>query len=170
MKLLVFLHGTLIMHSEAIGVSRSERVRQVRRHDPNVHDYAAYVPVGNAVQKLRSWQKQGADILYLSSHQDTKDVAKDEVVLKRYGFPPGPVYYRQNGESYAVIAQRLVPDVLIEDDCESIGGEQEMTITHLKPEIKRRVVSIVVKEFGGIDGLPDNLGLLQKTLANRDKM
>jgi hypothetical protein len=44
--------------------------------------------------------------------------------------------------------------VLIEDDCESIGGEKEMSITDVRPEIKRKIKSIVVKEFEGIDGVP----------------
>ena len=55
-----------------------------------------------------------------------------------------------------------MPDFLIEDDCESIGGEKEMTITFIKPEIKEKIKSVVVKEFGGIDYLPDNLDELLK--------
>ncbi len=46
---------------------------------------------------------------------------------------------------------------LIEDDCESIGGEKEMTFFHLKPESKSKIKSIVVREFKGIDHLPENL-------------
>jgi len=50
-----------------------------------------------------------------------------------------------------------MPDIIIEDDCESIGGKYEMTYTHIKPELKKRIKSIVVEEFGGIDHLPDNI-------------
>ena len=50
-----------------------------------------------------------------------------------------------------------MPDILIEDDCESIGGKVEMTYTHIKPEVKRSIKSIPVKEFGGIDHLSDDL-------------
>jgi len=32
-----------------------------------------------------------------------------------------------------------------------------MTITHVKPEIKKKIKSISVKEFGGIDYLPDEI-------------
>lgn len=56
MKILVFLHGTLIMHKSAEEKSREERVRQVENKDPSVLDYASYIPVGNAVEKLKSWQ------------------------------------------------------------------------------------------------------------------
>jgi hypothetical protein len=51
-------------------------------------------------------------------------------------------------------------DVLVEDDCESIGGADQMTITYIKPDIKNRIKSIVVKENGGIDHLPDNIEAL----------
>ena len=160
MKILIFLHGTLIMHKSAEGKTREERVKQVIDGDSSVHDYASYIPVGNAVEKLKSWQSQGAEILYLSSHETAEDVEKDKIVLEKYNFPKGQVFYRQSGESYKDIAEKIIPDVLIEDDCESIGGEKEMTITFVKPEIKQRIKSIVVKEFSGIDNLPDDLKIL----------
>ena len=157
MKILIFLHGTLIMHKSAEGKSREERVHQVKSKDSSVLDYASYIPVGNAVEKLKSWQEQGAEILYLSSHETAEDVEKDRLVLEKYDFPKGQIFYRQNRESYKDIAERIVPDFLIEDDCESIGGEKEMTITFVKPEIKQKIKSIVIKEFGGIENLPNNL-------------
>ena len=160
MKILIFLHGTLIMHKNAEGKTREERVKQVMDGEPSVHDYASYIPAGNAVEKLKSWQSQGAEILYLSSHEAAEDVEKDKIVLEKYLFPKGQVFYRQNGESYKNIAERIIPDVLVEDDCESIGGEKEMTITFVRPEIKQKIKSIVVKEFSGIDNLPDDLNIL----------
>ena len=157
MKILIFLHGTLIIHKSAENKTRGERVKQVMGGDPSVHDYASYIPVGNAVKKLKSWQSQGAEILYLSSHEIAEDVEKDKIVLDKYDFPEGQVFYRQSGESYKDIAEKIIPDVLVEDDCESIGGENEMTITFVKPEIKQKIKSIVVKEFSGIDKLSDNI-------------
>lgn len=47
----------------------------------------------------------------------------------------------------------MIPDILIEDDCESIGGEKEMVYPHIKDELKSKIKSIVVKEFEGIDHL-----------------
>src|SRR3989344_6069363 len=157
MKILIFLHGTLIMHKSAETKTCEERVKQVTNGEPSVHDYASYVPVGNAVEKLKSWQSQGTEILYLSSHETAEDVEKDKSVLEKYGFPKGQIFYRQNGESYKDIAEKIIPDVLIEDDCESIGGEKEMTITFVKSEIKQKIKSIIIKEFNGIDHLPDNV-------------
>src|SRR5215467_4663361 len=70
MGLLVFLHGTVLMHAGGVGVTRAERVAQVRAKHPTVREYAAYVPVGEAVAKLRRWQDAGAVVDYLSSHRD----------------------------------------------------------------------------------------------------
>lgn len=150
------------MHKSAERKSREERVQQVRNKDSSVLDYTSYIPVSNATEKLKSWEKQGAEILYLSSHETPDDVEKDKSVLEKYDFPKGQIFYRQNGESYKDIAERIIPDILIEDDCESIGGEKEMTITFVKPEIKKKIKSIVVKEFSGIDNLPDKIDDLLK--------
>ncbi len=106
MKILIFLHGTTIMHKSGLGRTREWRVRQVVEKDKSIFDYASYVPVGDAVKKLQNWKKQGAEILYLSSHENSNDVEKDKFVL--------------------------------------------------------RIKSIVVKEFGGIDHLPDKVEDLVK--------
>jgi hypothetical protein len=106
---------------------------------------------------LNGWAKQGVEITYLSAHKNILDVRADEAVLQRYCFPHGPIYFRQGAQGYQEVAERVMPDVLIEDDCESIGGEVEMTYPHLRPETKAKIKSIVIKEFGGIDGLPDEL-------------
>ncbi|MBO0814959.1 MAG: hypothetical protein J2P30_07395 [Actinobacteria bacterium] len=155
MRLLVFLHGTVLMHSGAIGVTRAERVAQVRAGDPTVGDYAAYVPVGDAVAKLCQWQDAGARIGYLSSQCDPYDVALDAFVLRAHGFPAGRVLARQPGESYGDLAAHEAPDVLIEDDRESIGADQ-VTYPQIPKDLRTRIKSIVVPEFGGIDHLPGN--------------
>ncbi len=162
MKLLIFLHGTTIMHRSALGHTREERVRQVREQEASVRDYAAYVPVGEAVSKLRCWHEQGAELVYLSPHRQQEDVDKDQAVLSAYGFPEGEIVFRQPGEGYQDVAGRVLPDVLIEDDCESIGGTGEMTYPHIHPEMQAHITSIVVKEFEGIDHLPDDLAALKQ--------
>jgi hypothetical protein len=165
MNIMIFLHGTAIMHQHGLGVTREERVKQVIEGiDSSLRDYASYVPVGHAVEKIRKWQEQGAAICYLSSHTTLADVKKDRLVLQTYGFPEGEVFSRAIGQSYQDLAETVLPDVLIEDDCESIGGEQAMTITHVRSAYKQRITSIVVKEFGGIDHLPDTLAALKRYL------
>jgi hypothetical protein len=157
MKILIFLHGTIIMHRNAAGKTREERVQQSVEREKSALDYESYISIGNAAKKLNNWKRQGAEISYLSSHESETDVEKDKSVLRRRGFPEGEVLFRKNEESYKDIAEKVVPDILIEDDCESIGGEKEMTITYVKQEIKGRIKSIVVKEFQGIDHLPDDV-------------
>jgi hypothetical protein len=154
---MVFLHGTTIMHRTGVGRTREERVQQVREGDVSLHNYAAYIPVSAAVSKLWAWKDQGAEIVYLSSHTTGGGVAQDRFVLSAYGFPNGPVYFCHRGEAYQDVVERVMPDVLIEDDCESIGGEVEMTYPHIRSELKEQIKSIVVKEFGGIDHLPNKV-------------
>ena len=156
-RIMVFLHGTVIMHRSAEGRTRRERVDQVRDgKEASLADFESYVPVENAVAKLCAWQAQGAEILYLSSHRYEVDVAKDKAILAKHGFPPGPVYFRMKDRSYSSIIEEVVPDVFIEDDCESIGGREEMTSPFIRAEIAARITIVVVPEFGGIDSLPND--------------
>ncbi|MDH4067496.1 MAG: hypothetical protein OEU97_01005 [Dehalococcoidia bacterium] len=163
MEILIFLHGTTIMHKSAEGLAREETVKQVTEGDEYLHDYASYIPIGSAVRKLQKWKRQGATICYLSSHKNARDVAEDKFVLKKYAFPAGRIFYRRNREEYKDVVERTrpLPDVIVEDDCESIGGEVEMVYPNLKPELKSRIKSIVVKEFGGVDHLPDEISELR---------
>lgn len=148
------------MHASGLGRSRAERVQQVRNGDPVIRDLASYVPIEDAAGKLRTWSEQGAEILYLSAHRKPEGVEQDRQVLRQNGFPDGSIFFRRSGEEYGDVAERILPDVLIEDDCESIGGEAEMTYPHLQSEAKARIKSIVVPEFDGIDDLPTNLSEL----------
>ena len=168
MKILVFLQGTTLMHKDAVDVPWEDQARQVvQGADDSVSDSESYIPVGKAVEKLMKWRDQGAEILYLGSHRDPRDVEKDRLVLAKYGFPPGPVLYRSiESESYASIAEKVLPDLIVEDDCLSIGGEPEMTYPNMSEDAKRRVKSIVVREHGGIDHLPDDLSMLRNWRVN----
>lgn len=158
------------MFKNAVGKTRQEIIQQVKDQEESVRDFASYIPIWNAPSKLRKWAEQGAQIEYLSALTEDKRARGDEVVgklglradyqiLNKYRFPKGEVYHRQPGESYQDVVERMdpTPEILIEDDCESIGGEKEMTYPHLKLEFKNKIKSIVVKEFGGIDYLQDNI-------------
>jgi len=161
MKIMVFLHGTATMHKNAAGLSREERVQQVIDGDASLHEFGSYIPVDHAVDKLRAWENRGASIVYLSSHTEPSRVELDRLVLAEHGFPRGPVCFRNDGNSYPEVVETVVPDILIEDDCESIGGELEMVYPQLSLAAKRRVKSVVVREFGGLDHLPDDPALLR---------
>ncbi|HUS85242.1 MAG: hypothetical protein MUO58_00975 [Anaerolineales bacterium] len=160
MKIMVFLHGTTIMHRSAISRSRIDRVRQVLENEEPVHDFSSYVPVGGSPQKVQSWTAQGAEVVYLSSHRRPEDIEKDRSVLKAHQFPEGEICFRKSLESYADIAEKVLPDILIEDDCQSIGGEAEMTYPHISAAKQTLIKHIVVREFEGIDHLPDDLASL----------
>ena len=154
MKVLVFTEGTIFTHEDWIGLAREKIVERVRAGQ--VPAYAGTTPIGGAVEKIRAWQRQGANIVYMTSRR-ADAVAEVRNVLERYDFPKGQLFFRREDEEYADVAERIMPDVLIEDDCESIGGEIQMTYPHIKPGLKERIKSIVVKEFGGIDYLPNDL-------------
>jgi hypothetical protein len=164
MEILVFLHGTTVMHKNARGLARGRIVRQVGEGDESIHDYASYIPVGNAAMKLREWKGQGAIVCYLSSHRSAKDVETDKSVLKKHGFPDGQIFFRRNREEYKDVVERIqpLPDLIVEDDCQSIGGEIEMVYPNLRPELRNKIRSIVVKEFQGIDCVPDKISELMQ--------
>ncbi len=160
MKILIFLQGTILMHRGGLGRTREERVRQVLDGEESVRGWASYIAVGGAAEKLQRWKGQGAEIAYLSAHKSAEAVRADKAVLKTCGFPDGPIYFRQTHEEYRDLAERIRPDILIEDDCESVGGEKEMTYPHIRPDFREKIKSIVVKEFGGIDHLPGEISEL----------
>jgi hypothetical protein len=156
MDILVFTHGTIVMHREGLGVSRTERVRQSRQRVASVHDIAHYVPIDQARAKLWRWHDHGARIAYLGPSRTPESMARNELMLRQLDVPPGSLHHRGPGETYAGVVERLSPDVLVEDDCESIGGEVEMATPHLSASARARIACIVVPEFGGIDHLPDD--------------
>jgi hypothetical protein len=175
-KILVFTEGTILTHKKWIGVPREEIVKQVKKWSnlskkeleqlqktgdaPSPEYFAASVPIGNSVEKIEAWKKQGAIIMYLTSRRKPDEVNIIRDVLKKHSFPEGKLLFRIEGENYKDVAERVMPDIIVEDDCESIGGEDEMTYPGIRPELKFKMKSIVVKEFGGIDHLPDNLAEL----------
>lgn len=160
MRLLIFLQGTLLMHRTGLSRTRAERVEQSRAGlDPSLRDLAAYVPIGGAVGKVRGWQGQGAEVEYLTSHRDPNDVALDSAVLVRTGFPSGKILARGPGTTYGDVVGRALPDLLLEDDCESLGPA-EISYFQVDPGLRSRIRSIIVPEFGGVDHLPDSLPAL----------
>lgn len=150
------------MHGSAKGCTREGIVSQSREGiDPLLSDWKQYVPIGDSPRKLQGWEKQGAEILYLTSRTVKSEIAAIQLVLEKYGFPKGVLCFRRQGERYKDVAERILPAVLIEDNCESIGGEVEMTYPHIRPKQQKRMKSVVVKEFEGIDHLPEKLATLK---------
>ncbi len=167
LKIGVFLHGTAIMHAAAATVAREKRVVQVREREPSVREFASYVPTPGTVQKLAKWSAREASFVYISSHRHREHLAADEQVLRRYEFPLGPVHGRAEEESYGQLVERLNPDILIEDDCESIGGTAQTVASQLSPAARRRIRCLVLPEFIGLGRLPDDLAELVRFTAGR---
>jgi hypothetical protein len=159
-KILVFLHGTTLMHASAVGRTRQQRVQQIIDGDESARDFGSYVPTEASVSRLLAWSAQGAQIIYMSSHRKPSAVELDQAVLKRHGFPEGPVFHRGPTGTYTEVVSEILPDVLIEDDCESFGGRPRMVYPALPPGMQRHIRSIVVQEFGGLADLPDDLSAL----------
>src|SRR3989338_2778784 len=157
MKIIIFTEGTIIMHKNGIGHTREQIVQQVIDEEPSIHDYGSYVPIGDAVKKLTQWENQRAENFFLNSRRKPEEINEVKSVLQHYGFPDGQLLFRQDSEEYKDVAERIMPDVLIEDDCESIGGTEEMTFTHINSVLKAKIISMPVREFGGIDHLENKI-------------
>lgn len=161
MKILVFTEGTISMHLTCEGLTREERVQQSKNRVRSIGDYRHYIPIGNAVEKLQSWKNQGAEIYYLTSRTTPEEIEDIKFVLDKFQYPDSQnLLYRKERGKYKDVAERLMPDILVEDDCESIGGEVEMTYPHIRLDLKEKIKSVVVKEFGGIDHLPNDISRL----------
>lgn len=177
-KILVFTEGTILRNKKWIGLSREEVFKQKKKWStlsneeleklqktgdaPSPQYFAASVPIGNSVKKIEAWKKQGATIVYLTSRRKSDEVNIIRDVLRKYEFPEGKLLFRKEGEDYRDVAEKVMPNVIVEDDCESIGGEAEMTYPGMRPELKSKIKSVVVKESGGIDHLPDSLTELMR--------
>jgi hypothetical protein len=155
--ILVFTEGTILVHASGTGIPREDVVKQVEAgRDPSLRDFAHYVAIGRAAAKLWNWRRAGARVAYLTSRRIPEEVRSIRMVLRASHCPSGRLLFRREGETYAHVAERIVPDVIVEDDCESIGGEREMTYPHIRIDLRRQIRSIVVPEFAGIDHLPDD--------------
>jgi hypothetical protein len=124
-----------------------------------IYNHRTYIPIGNAADLTGAWNQQEAEILYCTSRRGkhAEEIAR---LLLRYGFAGSKLYYREGRQKYKDIVESVRPDILIEDDCRSIGGSWQMCITHVEPQIKASIKSIVVKEFKGIDHLPSSVEAL----------
>lgn len=126
-----------------------------------LYNHKSYIPIGNCVKITEKWQVQGADIIYCTSRkrQQAVEIAN---LLKQFGFVVTRLYYREKGQKYKDIVEEVIPDILIEDDCRSIGGSWQLCITHVGQQLKEKIKSVVVREFKGIDHLPINLKELSR--------
>ncbi|MFZ2537911.1 MAG: hypothetical protein WAX04_03305 [Oscillospiraceae bacterium] len=143
-KILIFAEGTVLKPKSLF----------------SLYNHNAYLPIGNCVNLINEWSKQGAEIVYCTSCKGKKALEMADI-LRRYGFAGTKIYYRNKGEKYKDVIETVKPTILIEDDCRSIGGSWQMCITNVGSQLKKLIKSIVVKEFKGIDNLSQNISELQ---------
>lgn len=115
-------------------------------------EFEAFALLGNAVEIVNTWQNEGHDI-YLCSYvrKGRYDIIKS--IIDFYGMKYTDILCRSKGEQYREIVEQLKSDILIEDDCKSIGGHKESCITNVKKELKSKIQSVIVPEFKGIDDI-----------------
>ena len=109
-----------------------------------------YVPIGDAINTLKKWQEEGYEVIYLTSLKG-RGAMKMAQHLDELGFTGSMVGYRQKNQDYATLIKEELPDILIEDNCSSIGGEENMCYNLLSEKLKKEIKHIVVEEFKGID-------------------
>lgn len=96
----------------------------------SLYNHNSYIPIGNAVEIIKSWNEQGAKIIFCTSRK-RKQASDMASLLVKYGFYGDFLVAREPKERYADIVEAIKPDVLIEDDCKSIGGAWQMCITKI---------------------------------------
>ena len=135
-KIIIFVEGTILKPKHNNFFSRI--------------NMNGYVPISNAIETIKNWQEQGYEIIYLTS-QTGRRAMKMAQHLDELGFVGSMVGYRQKYQDYTTLIKEELPDILVEDDCESIGGETNMCSYKLPDNIKNEIKIIKVKEFEGID-------------------
>lgn len=70
------------MHKNGLGHTREEIVRQVWSINSIIKNFAEYIPIKNAVEKIQKWEKQGYKIIYFSSRRKIEQLNDIRGVLK----------------------------------------------------------------------------------------
>lgn len=137
-KIMIFVEGTILKPKHNNIISRI--------------CINSYIPIGKAKNILDKWQEQGYEVIYLTSLKGRKAM-KMAQHLDELGFNGSMVGYRQKNQDYATLIKEELPDILIEDTCQSIGGEKNMCYNQLPDKLKKEVKHIIVEEFEGIDNV-----------------
>jgi ribonucleotide monophosphatase NagD (HAD superfamily) len=137
-KIMIFVEGTILKPKYNNILSRISMT--------------TYIPINNAIETLKKWQEEGYEVIYLTSLKGRRAM-KMAQHLDELGFTGSMVGYRQKNQDYATLIKEELPDILIEDNCLSVGGEQNMCYNLLNDELKKEIKHIVVEEFKGIDDI-----------------
>ena len=111
-----------------------------------------YIPIGNSIKIINDLYNKGNEI-YLCSYVRKNRYNFIKSIVDYYKINYTEILCRDKKEQYSDLVERIIPDILIEDDCKSIGGEKQWCITNVKEDVKRNIKSIIVEEFNGIDNI-----------------
>lgn len=111
-----------------------------------------YVPIGNAVKVINNLYNKGNEV-YLCSYVRINRYKFIKSIVDYYKINYTEILCRDKNEQYSNLVEKVMPDIIIEDDCKSIGGEKQCCITNVKEDIKMNIKSIIVEEFKGIDNI-----------------
>lgn len=111
-----------------------------------------YKPIGDAVKMVNTWYDSGHEI-YLCSYVRKRRYDFIKSIIDFYGMKYTKILCRKKGETYSEVVENIKPNILIEDDCRSIGGQKEWCITNVNEDIKSHIKSIIVPEFKGINSI-----------------
>lgn len=136
MKIMIFIEGTTFCTKSLLFLFSKK----------------GYVPIGNAVKIINDLYNKGNEI-YLCSYVRKNRYKFIKSVADYYKINYTEILCRDKKERYSDLVEKVMPDILIEDDCKSIGGEKQCCITNVKENIKRNIKSIIVEEFKGIDNI-----------------
>lgn len=122
--------------------------------NPVLHLFSkkGYSPIGNAVNVINDLYEAGNEV-YLISYMKKKRYGYIKSIIDYYNIKYTELLCRDKKENYSDLVEKVRPDVLIEDDCKSIGGEKQWCITNVKEDIRDNIKSIIVDEFKGIDNI-----------------
>jgi ribonucleotide monophosphatase NagD (HAD superfamily) len=137
-KIMIFVEGTILKPKHNNIFSKM--------------NMTGYVPINNSIETIKKWQEEGYEIIYLTSLKSRKAM-KMAQHLDELGYTGSMVEYRQKNQNYATLIKDELPDILIEDDCKSIGGMENTCYNLLDEKTKKYIKHIVVEEFGGIDNV-----------------
>lgn len=157
---MVFLQGTTLIESGLVGKTREECVKKSRDWALKGGWLGELIPIGESARKVGAWSNHVGELYYLTASRKQENVTKCEAALRRWSFPPGTLLHREGQQSYSDVISPLHPDLIVEDDCESLGGTKEMVYPNLAENVRRSIASVVVREFEGIDHLADDPTLL----------
>lgn len=115
-----------------------------------------YAPIGNAVEIINKLYNERNEI-YLCSYVRKKRYNFIKSVIDYYNIMYTEILCRDKKENYSDLVERILPDILIEDNCKSIGGEKQCCISNVRDEIKKNIKSIIVEEFKGIDHIQNQI-------------